>query len=49
MENLSVPLCVTVGEEHGGLGSEVTGTSCVDRVRRGVARIGSEVEMGHLG
>lgn len=31
-----------------GLGLEVPG-SCVDRVRKGVARIGREVEIGYLG
>ena len=36
-------------EEHVGarLGSD--STSCADRIRREVARIGREVEMGHLG
>lgn len=32
-----------------GLGSEVTGTSYVNRVRRGVVRFGRGVEIGHLG
>lgn len=36
-------------EEHVGsrLGSD--STNCVDRIRRGVARIGREVEIVHLG
>lgn len=38
-----------VYEDHARLGLEVTGTSCVDKVRRGVARIRTEVEIGHRG